>query len=114
MQTGEQEENNAIRRVRRRQKMAELKLSEYVEANQVKKVDKEQFIQKRKHELEAERVLGSWELPRVIQVRNKKIQTILGISNSIFNLFVSFITLEALTICTFLLYLILYCSSFIP
>ena len=39
--------------------MAELQLNEYVEVNQMKNEEKGQFIQKRKHELEAERVLES-------------------------------------------------------
>ena len=36
MQTEEQEENNAIQRVRRRQKMADLKVNGYVDVNQMK------------------------------------------------------------------------------
>lgn len=36
MQTEEQEENNAIQRARRRQKMADLKVNGYVEVSQMK------------------------------------------------------------------------------
>lgn len=57
--------------VRRRKKRAEPQLKEHREVHQRKSEGTGQFLQKSKHELEAEKVLGSRELLQVIQVRDK-------------------------------------------